>query len=110
VSAELPTLPKPVQALVDAANRGDTPAFLAGFTPDGVVDDWGREFRGPADIQGWSDAEFIGVEVALEVEEVELDGTRTIVAATVGGNGFNGPSTFTFTTVGGLVSRMMIRG
>jgi hypothetical protein len=28
----------------------------------------------------------------------------------VGGNGFNGPSTFTFTTVGGLVSRMMIRG
>ena len=61
MSAELPTLPKPVQALVDAANRGDTPAFLAGFTPDGVVDDWGREFRGPADIQGWSDAEFIGV-------------------------------------------------
>jgi ketosteroid isomerase-like protein len=110
VSAELPTLPKAVQALVDAANRGDTPAFLAGFTPDGVVDDWGREFRGAADIQGWSDTEFIGAEVALEVEEVELDGTRTIVAATVGGNGFNGPSTFTFTTVGGLVSRMMIRG
>jgi hypothetical protein len=109
VSAELPTLPKPVQALVDAANRGDTPAFLAGFTPDGVVDDWGREFRGPADIQGWSDAEFIGVEVALEIEEIEIDGTRTIVAATVGGNGFNGPSTFTFLTVGGHVSRMTIR-
>ena len=59
--------------------------------------------------EGWSDGEFIGVEVTLEVEEVELDGTRTIVAATVGGNGFNGPSTFTFVTVGGLVSRMTIR-
>jgi hypothetical protein len=103
-------LPRPVRTLVDAANAGDTAAFLAAFTPDGVVDDWGREFRGPDDIQGWSDGEFIGVEVSLEVEEVELDGPRTIVAAIVGGNGFNGPSTFTFTTVGGLVSRMMIRG
>jgi hypothetical protein len=109
VSAELPTLPKPVQTLVDAANRSDTPAFLAGFTPDGVVDDWGREFRGADEIRGWSDGEFIGVDVALEVEEVELDGPRTIVAATVGGSGFNGPSTFTFVTVGGLVSRMTIR-
>ncbi len=103
-------LPRPVRTLVDAANAGDTAAFLAAFTPDGVVDDWGREFRGADDIQGWSDGEFIGVEVSLEVEEVELDGPRTIVAAIVGGNGFNGPSTFTFTTVGGLVSRMMIRG
>ena len=102
-------LPRPVRTLVDAANAGDTTAFLAGFTPDGVVDDWGREFRGAADIEGWSDAEFIGVEVSLEVEEVELDGPRTIVAATVGGNGFNGPSTFTFVTVGGHVSRMTIR-
>ena len=102
-------LPRPVRTLVDAANAGDTTAFLAGFTSDGVVDDWGREFRGAADIEGWSDAEFIGVEVSLEVEEVELDGTRTIVAATVGGNGFNGPSTFTFVTVGGHVSRMTIR-
>jgi hypothetical protein len=102
-------LPRPVRTLVDAANAGDTVAFLAGFTPDGVVDDWGREFRGAEDIEGWSDAEFIGVEVSLEVEEVELDGPRTIVAAMVGGNGFNGPSTFTFVTVGGHVSRMTIR-
>jgi hypothetical protein len=102
-------LPRPVRTLVDAANAGDTAAFLAGFTSDGVVDDWGREFRGAEDIEGWSDAEFIGVDVSLEVEEVELDGPRTIVAATVGGNGFNGPSTFTFVTVGGHVSRMTIR-
>jgi ketosteroid isomerase-like protein len=102
-------LPRPVRTLVDAANAGDTAAFLAGFTADAVVDDWGREFRGAADFEGWSDAEFIGVDVSLEVEEVELDGTRTIVAATVGGNGFNGPSTFTFLTVGGHVSRLTIR-
>jgi hypothetical protein len=102
-------LPKPVQALVDAANSGDTDAFLAGFTTDGVVDDWGREFRGADEIRGWSDAEFIGVEVALEIDEIELEPNRTIVSATVGGNGFNGPSHFTFVTVGGFVARMTIR-
>ena len=102
-------LPRPVRTLVDAANSGDKEAFLSGFTADGVVDDWGREFRGASEIEGWSDGEFIGVAVELTVDEVELDGPRTIVSATVGGDGFNGPSTFTFITVGGLVSRMTIR-
>jgi hypothetical protein len=102
-------LPKPIQSLVDAANRGDTAAFLACFTPAAVVDDWGREFRGAEEIEGWSDGEFIGVEVSLEVEEVELDGPRTIVAAVVGGSGYNGPSHFTFETAHGLVTRMTIR-
>jgi len=40
-------LPAPVLAAIDAANANDTDAFLASLTPDGVVDDWGREFRGP---------------------------------------------------------------
>jgi hypothetical protein len=102
-------LPRPVRTLVDAANAGDTAAFLASFTTDGIVDDWGREFRGASGIEGWSNGEFIGVAVELTIDEVEIDGPRTIVAATVGGNGFNGPSTFTFVTVGGLVSRMTIR-
>ena len=56
------TLPPPVQAILTAAGAGDTPGFLASFTPHGVVDDWGREFRGAEAIQGWSDAEFIGVQ------------------------------------------------
>jgi hypothetical protein len=35
-----------VQALLDGVNSGDVDAFLGCFTEDGVVDDWGREFRG----------------------------------------------------------------
>ena len=58
-------LPRPVRTLVDAANAGDTEAFLGSFTADGVVDDWGREFRGASEIRGWSDGEFIGVAVEL---------------------------------------------
>ena len=43
-------VPGPVQVLLDAANAGDTEAFLAGFTEEGLVDDWGREFVGAAQI------------------------------------------------------------
>jgi hypothetical protein len=102
-------LPPPVAAAIDAANRGDTAAFLATFAPDGVVDDWGREFRGAEAISGWSDNEFIGVDVALTVEGVESAGDDTTVTAQVGGNGFNGPSHFTFRVAGDRVARMTIR-
>jgi hypothetical protein len=106
VSSELP---QQVQVILAAANRGDRAAFLAAFTADGVVDDWGREFRGAEEIGSWSDGEFIGVAVELTVEGVERRGERTVVTAQVGGHGFTGPSHFAFETDGDLVSRMTIR-
>lgn len=103
-------VPPPVQTLIDAANANDVGAFLAGFTPDGVVDDWGREFRGTARIRAWSDAEFIGRQVSLDVRGVERQGDGAIVVtAEVGGKGFNGPSHFAFLVDGDRVSRMTIR-
>ena len=98
-----------VQQLLDAANKGDVTGFLATFTEDGVVDDWGREFRGAAAIQGWSDAEFIGKQVTLAVQQVTRRGNETVVTAQVGGNGFNGPSHFAFLVSGDRVARMTIR-
>jgi hypothetical protein len=98
-----------IRSLLDAANDGDLSAFLAGFTDDGVVDDWGREFRGTAQIQAWSDAEFIGKQVSLAVEGIEQHDGETVVTAQVGGAGFNGPSHFTFHVAGERVSRMTIR-
>jgi hypothetical protein len=103
------TIPAPVQALLDAANASDIDAFLGGFTQDGVVDDWGREFRGAQKIRHWSDNEFIGKQVSLEVEKAEQVEDETVVTAQVGGNGFNGPSHFSFRVEGNLVSRMTIR-
>lgn len=104
-----PPLPAPVAALLDAANRHDRAAFLAGFTADGVVDDWGRQFRGAEAVGGWSDAEFIGQQVTLDVTAVASSGDETTVTAQVGGNGFNGPSHFTFVVAGDAVARMTIR-
>ncbi len=102
-------VPAPVQRMLDAANAGDIDAFLAGFTDDGVVDDWGREFRGADAIRGWSDNEFIGKQVSLDVTEVAARSGETVVTAQVGGNGFNGPSHFSFRVAGDRVSRMTIR-
>jgi hypothetical protein len=103
-------LPGPVARVLEAANRHETDAFLASFTGDGVVDDWGREFAGAAAIKDWSDREIIGVNVVLDVLETEIgpDGEVTM-SAEVGGDGFNGPSHFTFSLRDDLVSRMTIR-
>ncbi|MGW0158000.1 nuclear transport factor 2 family protein [Mycobacterium sp. NPDC003323] len=99
-----------IRALIDAANAGDTDAFLAAFTPHlGLVDDWGRRFDGADAIRGWSDAEFIGRNVSLNVVHFyALDETEVVVIANVGGDGFNGPSTFSFRVADNKVTEMRI--
>jgi len=101
--------PAPVATLLDAANANDTDAFLATFVEGAVVDDWGREFAGTDAIRGWSDREFIGKHVSLKIDDVKQQGDLTVVTAQVGGDGFNGPSHFSFLIDGDLVSRMTIR-
>ncbi|MFW0791932.1 nuclear transport factor 2 family protein [Gordonia sp. CPCC 205333] len=102
-------IPAPVAALLDATNAGDLDRFLDSFTPDGAVDDWGRVFAGRDAIKGWSDNEYIGKNMTLAVTSAEPISGGVTVIATVGGDGFNGPSTFTFTVDGDKVSRMEIR-
>ncbi|WP_031521393.1 nuclear transport factor 2 family protein [Streptomyces sp. NRRL F-5123] len=104
-------LPVPVAAALEAANAGATEDFLAAFAEDGAVDDWGREFRGHDAIRAWSDAEFIGKQVRLDVTGCHrTDGDTITVSAQVGGNGYNGPSDFAFTVSGDRVSLMKITG
>jgi hypothetical protein len=103
------TTPEPVGRLLQAVYGHDTDAFLASFTDDGIVDDWGREFAGADAIRGWSDKEFIGVDVTLDVNESVTTGDHTRITAEVGGKGFNGPSHFTFQVRDGRVCRMTIR-
>ena len=102
--------PEPVTRLLEAANANEIDAFLATFADDGVVDDWGREFVGLGAIRAWSDREFIGQQVSLDIRDVQTDGDVTVVTADVGGHGFNGPSHFSFSLDRGRVSRMTITG
>ncbi|MDE8649680.1 SgcJ/EcaC family oxidoreductase [Rhodococcus qingshengii] len=103
------TVSASIARLIDATNAGDVEGFLDAFAPDGVVDDWGREFAGRDEIREWSDAEFLGKQVTLEVRDVAVAGSGTVLVALVGGNGFNGPSTFTFAADADKVLKMSIR-
>lgn len=102
------SLPEPVARLIAAANAGDTDAFLATFTPDGSVNDNGRVVTGRDAIRAWSDAEFIGVGVTLDVTAEITTREHATVTATVGGRGFTGQSHFSFTVADGLVADMAI--
>jgi ketosteroid isomerase-like protein len=103
-------LPTGVRRVIEATNAGDGAAFVAAFTEDGVVDDWGRTFRGHDEIARWDANENTGVRAHFEVQEASVDGDTVTVRLAVSGGGFNGPSTFVFETEGDRVRSMRITG
>ena len=101
-------VPAVVREALEAANAHDTSMFLGCFSADGAVDDWGRVFTGHAQIRRWSDAEFIGKNVTLSDLSFTSDADRVAVQASVGGDGYTGPSTFTFTVHEAKIALMRI--
>jgi len=102
------TLPPAVQRVLTAIDEQDNDAFVAAFAPDGYVDDWGRQFRGPERIRSWSDNELIGKRATFSDVRVSTPGNPVTITTQVGGDGYNGPSHFTFDVKGELVASMMI--
>lgn len=102
-------IPEPVAGFIDTVNAHDDQGFLDAFTSDGVVDDWGREFRGRDAIKAWSDNEFIGATGTLTPEEVTVDGDDVIVVGDWRSTHANGRSSFAFAIDGDKLSRMTIR-
>jgi uncharacterized protein (TIGR02246 family) len=101
-------LPPAVARVIEATNAGDAAAFVDAFTEDGVVDDWGRVFRGREEIARWDAGENTGVRSTFRVQEVTVDGDTVTARLAVGGGGFNGTSTFTFEVEGDRVRSMRI--
>ena len=90
-------LPKPILAAIDAVNAGDVDAFLATFAPvTGLVDDWGFEHRGADEIRRWSDGEFIGRNVTIDVVFSYANEDEVVVLASVAGDRLSGAYTYTF--------------
>lgn len=98
-----------MKAALEAANANDIEAFLDCFSEDAAIGDWGWEFQGHEEIRAWSDREFIGRKVSLEVTAVEWRNGKTVIAVDVGGEGFNGRSRFKFQIEGDKVTRMTVR-
>ncbi|NNC11605.1 nuclear transport factor 2 family protein [Planctomonas sp. JC2975] len=103
-------LPTPIQRFIDATNRGDTEAFVASFTEDAYLNDWGREFEGRSGVRSWDSTDNIGVRAHFDPVSAhpgDQDG-EYVVTLTVTGDGFNGTGPFLFTIRDGLISRLVI--
>ena len=53
-------MPAAVQRMIDAINDGDSDAFVAAFTADGTIDDWGRVLSGEQGLRQWARTDAIG--------------------------------------------------
>lgn len=102
------TLPPAVQRVVDAINAADTDAFVAGFTDDGVVDDWGRVLRGPAGVRQWAESDAIGAGAVIDVFEASTVGDVTEIRFQWTSRVFNGTSSAFVTVSDGRVSSFRI--
>lgn len=95
-----------VQQLIGSVRNGDT----AAFPKDGIVNDWGTEYRGHYAIRIWSDREFIGAQGVLTVRNVRRSGNEVIVDAGWTSNFFSGDSRFVFVVDGDRIAEMRITG
>lgn len=85
-------LPPPIKAVVDSINNGDASALVAAFTPDGVIDDWGRVLRGPRGIASWAETDAIGQNARIAVTAATTNGAVTEIKFDWRSNRFNGES------------------
>jgi hypothetical protein len=92
-------LPNAVTAFVETVNAGDTLGFLDSFTPDAVVDDWGRRF---------TDREAIRACGRMTVTKSSVDGRTAVVIADWRSTHANGLSRFVFTLAGDKIAQMQI--
>ena len=74
-------LPKAVETHFQATNGGDPAAFLSIFEENAVVIDAGKEYHGKPDIKEWSDHDYFGVHLRLEVINAVQDASEIVVTA-----------------------------
>ena len=105
-----PNLPPAIEAFVETTNRGDSDGFVAAFSSDAYLNDWGREFHGHDGVASWNTTDNIGKQAHFEVHGIRPGSTddEYLLEVTVSGNGYNGPGTFTFQLTDGLISRFVI--
>ena len=79
-------LPKPIEVHFHATNTDDPAAFLSIFAEDAVVFDVGIEYHGKAAIKEWSDRNYFGVRLRLEVTNSVQEAKEFVVTAKSDGN------------------------
>ena len=105
-----PEVPDPIRAFVDATNAADSDAFVAAFTPDATLVDWGRTFTGHDGVRDWDRTDNIGVQARFDLLDVQPGNEPGSYVATirVSGNGYNGTGPMLFRLRDGLVAGLYI--
>ena len=103
-------LPAAIQAFIDATNRGDSDAFVAAFTDDAYLNDWGREFHGRDGVRAWNRTDNIGVRSHFEFVSAKPGNAPDsyTVTLTVSGNGYNGTGPMNFGLRDGRIASLRI--
>jgi ketosteroid isomerase-like protein len=74
-------LPQPIETHFHSTNTDDPTAFLSVFAEDAVVFDGGKEYHGKTAIKEWSDREYFGVSLRLEVANAVTNAKEIVVTA-----------------------------
>jgi hypothetical protein len=102
-------IPPPIQALVDATNAADSDAFVALFTEDAYIEDYGRKFHGQGGAASWNETDNIGVGAHFELHSVRAGAEPGdfLVDITVRSRRFNGDGTLDTSIRDGRISRLV---
>lgn len=101
-------IPEPLARLARAINDGDEDAFVAAFTPEGRVDDWGRVLEGHDGVRSWAQTDAIGQQARIDIRSAETEGDVTTIEFDWRSNRFNGTSTAFVTVAGDKVAEFRI--
>ena len=103
-------LPEPIRRFIDATNRGDSDAFVAAFTEDAELTDWGRDFHGHQGVRSWDATDNIGVRSHFDLVGFEPgdEPDTYVVTLTVTGDGYNGTGPMVFRLRGDRIASLRI--
>src|SRR3954469_3007621 len=104
------TTPEAIQVFVDTTNRGDSDAFVAVFTDDAPLEDWGRGFDGRDGVRSGASTDNTGVQAHFALLDLQPGDAEEEYVATlrVSGNGYNGTGPMTFRLRDGLIADLRI--
>lgn len=102
------TLPPVLQSAVDAINAGDEGAFVAAFSPDGIINDWGRILTGTEGVRSWARSDAIDAQARMTVLEAATTANTTHIVFDWQSRVFNGRSEAYVTILDGLIREFRI--
>lgn len=102
--------PVALAAFITTTNAGDSAGFIAAFTEDAVLEDWGRVFHGREGVAAWNRTDNIGVRAQFELVSIAAgDAPDAVIAVlTVSGDGYNGTGPMSFQLRGDKIARLTI--